>query len=160
MRGFVTASDIALFMGVVGASGTTSRVYFTGGACAVLLGWRDTAIDIDIKIVPADDRVLRARPDMNVDLACPADFIPPLPGWEERSIPIEGPFHHYDLYAQCLAKIERGHHKDRADVAAMLERGLVQRERLQEFFEAIEPELYRYPAIDPPTFRAAVAQLQ
>ncbi len=160
MRGLVTASDIALFMRVVGACGAAGRVYFTGGACAVLLGWRATAIDIDIKIAPPDDRVLRALPDMNVDLASPSDFIPPLPGWEERSVPIVGPFHHYDFYSQCLAKIERGHRKDRADVSMMLESGLVERARLRELFDAIEPQLYRYPAIDPATFRAAVAQLQ
>ena len=34
-------------------------------------------------------------------------------------------FRHYDLYAQALAKVERGHARDLADVEAMLERGLV-----------------------------------
>lgn len=149
-------------------SGGSGRVYLTGGASAVLLEWRDTTVDIDIKILPEDDRVLRVIPELkeklgiNVELASPADFIPPLPGWEERSpfIQREGElsFHHYDFYAQCLAKIERGHRKDRADVQRMIESGLVVPARLRALFEAIEPELYRYPAIDPASFRNAVMQ--
>ena len=35
-------------------------------------------------------------------------------------------FHHFDLYAQALAKIERGHAQDVDDVREMLRRGLVE----------------------------------
>jgi len=35
-------------------------------------------------------------------------------------------------------------------------RRLIDPARLRSFFAAIEDALYRYPAIDPPTFRAAV----
>jgi hypothetical protein len=149
-------------------SAGAGRVYLTGGASAVLLGWRDTTVDIDLKILPEDDRVLRVIPALkeklgiNVEIASPSDFIPPLPGWEERSpfIQREGTlsFHHYDFYAQCLAKMERGHRKDQADVKRMIDSGVVKPERLRELFEAIEPELYRYPAIDPASFRQAVMQ--
>jgi hypothetical protein len=38
----------------------------------------------------------------------------------------------------------------------MVKTGLVDPSRLREFFAAIEPELYRYPAIDPASFRQAV----
>jgi hypothetical protein len=41
----------------------------------------------------------------------------------------------------------------------MIERKLVAPERAMEFFDAIEPALYRYPAIDPRAFRRAVEQL-
>ncbi|HVE72058.1 MAG TPA: DUF6036 family nucleotidyltransferase [Thermoanaerobaculia bacterium] len=171
MREPVTSSRVAHFMRELAhTSRGSGRVYLTGGASAVLLGWRDITLDIDIKIFPEDNRVLRAIPEVkerlhiNIELASPADFIPPLPGWEERSpfIAQEGSlfFHHYDFYAQCLAKIERGHRKDRADIEMMLAQGFVDRARLQELFRVIEPELYRYPAIDPATFRNAVAQLQ
>jgi hypothetical protein len=51
---------------------------------------------------------LKSELDLNVELASPADFIPPLPGWRERSrlIAREGAltFFHYDFYAQALAK--------------------------------------------------------
>jgi hypothetical protein len=59
-------------------------------------------------------------------------------------------FHHYDFYSQCLAKIERGHRKDLVDVDSMLG-GLVEPRRLAALFEQIEPDLYRYPAIDAAT---------
>ena len=36
------------------------RVYLTGGATAVLHGWRSTTIDLDLKLVPDDDALLRA----------------------------------------------------------------------------------------------------
>lgn len=90
------------------------------------------------------------------------DFIPVPPGWEERGIFIaqigRATFHHFDLYAQAIAKVERGHEQDREDVAAMLERRLVQPARALEYFGQIEPQLYRFPAIDPARFRQAVEE--
>jgi len=167
MRELTDAERLRRFMHALGAEAEReTRVYFTGGATAVLIGWRRTTIDADIAIVPESDRLLRALPGlkeslrMNVELASPAHFIPELPGWEQRSpfIAREGKlsFHHYDLYAQALAKIERGHTLDRQDVAEMLRRGLVEPARLREFFAEIEPKLYRYPAIDPASFSRAV----
>jgi hypothetical protein len=41
----------------------------------------------------------------------------------------------------------------------MAARGLIASGRLLEFFERIAPDLYRYPAIDPPSFRGAVADM-
>jgi len=38
----------------------------------------------------------------------------------------------------------------------MLARGLIERRGLLRFFEQIEPRLYRFPAIDPKSFRRAV----
>ena len=61
--------------------------------------------------------------------------------------------YHYDPYAQALAKIERGHAKDLADVAQLIARGHVEPQRLRELFEAIEPLLHRYPAVDPRSFK-------
>ena len=142
------------------------RVYLTGGATSVLLDWRATTVDVDMTIIPDSHAVLTAirnlkeELNINVELAAPTDFIPELPGWQERSrfIVREGKldFFHYDFYAQCLAKIERGHRKDLADVQSMLNAGLVKKERLLELFLQIEPELIRYPAIDAPDFRRRV----
>jgi hypothetical protein len=84
-------------------------------------------------------------------------------GWEERSSFIlrEGrlSFYHFDLAVQALAKAERGHAQDRQDVEEMLARGLVDAEDVRAQFERIEPELYRFPAIDPASFRASVERL-
>ena len=68
-------------------------------------------------------------------------------------------FYHFDLYAQALAKLERGHAQDRDDVGAMIERGLVDPGRLLGHFEEIEPELYRFPAVDPRSFRRQVEEV-
>ena len=96
-----------------------TRVYFTGGATAVLIGWRDSTIDVDIKFEPELDELFRSLPQLkeslqiNVELASPGDFIPLLPGWQERSQFIEtigkASYYHYDFYSQALSKIERGH---------------------------------------------------
>jgi hypothetical protein len=167
MRSLADVDRISRFMKALGREADrASRVYLTGGATAVLHGWRESTIDVDIKMVPDLDRVFRAIPEIkerlqiNVELASPDDFIPVREGWEDRSpfIAREGPldFHHFDLYAQALAKIERGHALDVGDVREMFERRLVAPGNLLEYFAAIEPRLYRYPAIDPPSFREAV----
>ena len=170
MRRLAEADHIRQLMRALGAEADqVTRLYFTGGATAVLLGWRATTIDVDIQIVPDNDRLLRALPhlkeqlQLNIELACPADFIPELPGWDGRSLYIasEGrvAFYHYDFYAQALAKIERGHRQDLQDVRAMLDRGLIEPQTLRRYFDDIEPLLYRYPAIHPPSFRRAVEEM-
>lgn len=144
------------------------RVYFTGGVSAVLMGWREMTIDLDLKAEPEPAGFFEALPalkealDINLELACPSDFIPALSGWQERSrfIAQHGgiTFHHYDFYSQALAKLERWHTRDRLDVGCMIESGLVDKARLLEFFRSIEPALIRYPAIDPKRFSERVLQ--
>ena len=105
------------------------RVYLVGGASAVIIGWRETTIDVDLKLAPEPPGVFNAIAsaketlDINVELAAPDEFIPALPDWPSRSTFIvrQGPvdFFHYDFHAQALAKIERGHEQDLQDVAAM-----------------------------------------
>ena len=167
MRRLTEEAGIRKFMRALGAAAREeARVYFTGGVSAVLLGCRPATIDVDLAIVPDRDELLRLLPalkdelEINIELASPSQFVPELPGWEERSsfIAREGKvsFHHYDFYAQALAKIERGHARDRTDVEAMLGAGLVEPARLRELFEAIVPRLYRYPAVDPSSLRRAL----
>ena len=144
----------------------SASVYFTGGSTAVLRGWRESTVDIDVLFVPEIDAIFRSLPKLkedlsvNIELASPPDFIPALPGWEDRSIFIirEGKidFYHFDPYSQALAKIERGHSQDISDVAMMFKDDLIQADVLLDLFVKIKPELYRYPAIDPKTFSAAV----
>jgi hypothetical protein len=139
------------------------RVYLTGGSTAVLEGWREATIDVDLRFEPEADELLRALPilkerlELNIELASPPDFIPELPGWRERSPLVfqagRVMVHHFDLYSQALSKIERGFEQDLSDARTMLARGLVDPVRLRDLFDAIEPDLYRYPAIDPRAFR-------
>jgi hypothetical protein len=65
-------------------------------------------------------------------------------------------FHHFDLYAQALSKVERGHHQDLQDVREMVSRGLINASGAWDYFVAIEPQLFRYPALDPGSFRRAM----
>jgi hypothetical protein len=167
MRQKVTADRIEQFMSAL-ARGikTPTRVYFVGGSTAVLFGWRDATIDIDLKLLSEGSDALRGVPEIkerlqvNVELASPDDFIPELPGWELRSRFIKRvgqvEFFHYDFYAQALAKLERGHELDRKDVQEMIDRELIEKEKLFSLFLEIEPSLYKYPAIDPQTFRRNV----
>jgi len=170
MRELVDAARIRQFMRSLSQEAKApARVYLTGGATAVLTGWRQSTLDVDIKLVPDSDALLRAIPaikeslHLNVELAAPIDFIPVRPGWEDRSsfIAQEGrlSFYHFDLVAQALSKIERGHARDREDVLEMLRRGLVDPASLRTAFAAIEPELYRYPAISAAGFRRALDEL-
>jgi hypothetical protein len=167
MRLPVDAPRLRAFMrALAGAAREPLQVYLVGGATAVLEGWRSSTVDVDLKFGHDADAVLRAIPaikeslQINVELASPADFIPVKAGWEDRSpfVAQEGPvtFRHFDLYAQALAKIERGHATDRRDVDEMLARDLVTRGGLLEYLAAIEPDLYRFPAVDPAAFRQAV----
>ena len=167
MRRPVDAERVRAFMRALGREADRDgRAYLTGGSTAVLLGWRESTIDIDLKFEPESDRLLRAmadlkdRLDVNLELASPDQFIPELRGWRDRSpwIVREGrlDFHHFDLAMQALAKIERSHAQDREDVAQMLVRGLIDAGELERCFAEIEPLLYRFPAIDPASFRRGV----
>jgi len=170
MRELADSTRIEQFMRELGrAVRVEGRVYLTGGATAVLYGWRDTTIDIDIKLIPDHDEVLREIPrlkealNLNVELAAPSDFIPLPAGWEDRSplIRKEGrlSFHHFDPVAQALSKVERGHDQDIQDVREMISTGLVNPAEALIQFKAIEPELFRFPAIDPISFHKAVEEL-
>jgi hypothetical protein len=167
MREPADADLIRRFMRAFGdAAREEGRCYLAGGATAVLLGWRRMTLDIDISLEPEQHEAMREIPrikqelGVNVELASPADFIPLPEGWEERSISIgrEGrlTFLHLDPYAQALAKLERAHELDLEDVRTLLDRGLVDPDRLRRAFEEIEPRLYRFPAVDPASFRARV----
>ena len=164
MRGLADADRLRRFLRELAPEAEAEvAVYLTGGATAVLLGWRDSTIDADVLFVPDQDALYRALPrlkeelQLNVEIASPAHFIPELPQWQERSLFIERvgkvSYYHYDPYAQALAKIQRGHAKDLTDVAQLLARGHVDPQRLRELFEAIEPRLHRFPAVDPASFR-------
>jgi hypothetical protein len=167
MRRRVDADRVRALARALGqAAGDDAKLYLTGGATAVLEGWGETTVAVDIKLEPESDALLRRIPELkeelelNVELASPPDFIPELPGWRDRSpfVAREGRLdvHHFDPYSQALSKLERAFERDLTDVNAMVDRGLVEPARALELFAAIEPLLFRYPAIDPAGFRARV----
>ncbi|HSB27531.1 MAG TPA: hypothetical protein VLE19_06745, partial [Pyrinomonadaceae bacterium] len=92
MRQKVNAERLNQFMTALASNiRSPARVYLVGGATAVLFNWRESTIDIDLKIVPENDEILRRIPSLkeqlqlNIEFAAPDDFIPALPGWQERS---------------------------------------------------------------------------
>jgi hypothetical protein len=170
MRAELDAARVRALLRALGhAARGPGRIYLTGGTTAVLEGWRTSTVDADLKMDPEPPGVFEAisrikdELDVNVELASPDDFIPPLPGWPQRSRAIARhgavEFYHYDDYAQALAKVERGHDRDLADVRAMIQRGLVTPAELRRLFAAIEPELIRYPAVDADVFRRKLEEL-
>jgi hypothetical protein len=148
------------------AATSPGKVYLTDGATALLLGFREQTIDIDLKLDPEPDGVfeviatLKNRLNVNVELASPDDFIPAAADWRERSRHIASissvDFFHYDFSLQALAKLERGHTQDLDDVRNLIRGGYVTKDELKSRFAEIEPKLSRYPALDAQDFKRKV----
>jgi hypothetical protein len=167
MRPPVDIARLQAFMAAMGRKTKgNGRLYLTGGATALLHGWRAMTVDVDMKADPEPAgyfesiATLKNELSLNIELASPSDFIPELPNWRERSLFIarhgQIDFYHYDPFSQALSKLERGHSRDLADVDAMLRDGLIEKKLLLKLFDQIEPMLIRYPALDPQSFRDVV----
>jgi hypothetical protein len=119
-------------------------------------------VDINVKLDPepagAFEAIaeLKEELDLNVELAAPDQFVPPVPGWRERSVFIARhgsvDFVHFDPLSQALAKLARSHERDLADVDAMLERGLFSAADLSSALDRIAGDLVRYPGLDAAAF--------
>jgi hypothetical protein len=169
MRSNIDPQKIKQLMQALGREAQGSGcIYFTGGASALLIGWRSATVDIDIRLDPEPPGIFQAIAklkqalNINIELASPQDFLPPLPGWRDRSqfIGTEGQisFYHYDFTAQALAKLSRGYDRDLNDVQAMYEQQLFSLNDLRNCFEAIEADLIRFPSLDPAALRGKVEQ--
>lgn len=165
MRERADAERIRQVAGELGrVASEPANLYLTGGATAVFEGWRESTVDIDMRIEPESEPLMRRVAELkdelhvNLEFASPLDFLPALPEWRERS---RSRFREgsvtvldFDLYSQALSKIARGFDLDLSDVNEMIERGLVDPARLRALFGEIEGDLYRFPVVDAPTLRA------
>jgi hypothetical protein len=169
MRSNVDPQKIEQLMKALGREARGSgSIYFTGGASALLIGWRSSTVDIDIRLDPEPPGIFQAiaklkqELDINIELASPQDFLPQLPGWRDRSIFIgrqgQISFYHYDFTAQALSKLSRGYNRDIDDVRAMYKQKLFTLEKLRDSFNAIESELIRFPSLNPALLRSRVEQ--
>src|SRR6516225_3952334 len=142
MRREASLATLKQFMhGLAAAARSPGKVYFTGGATALLLGFRERTIGIDIKLDPEPQgafeaiAVLKNQLNLNVELASPDDFIPRAADWRERSRHIASigqvEFFHYDFSLQALTKLERGLAQDLEDVSSFVRGGYVTREELK-----------------------------
>lgn len=170
MRADATAERVRDLLVALGRSATAGdRLYLTGGASAVLVGWRASTHDVDVSIEGDEDTLLRAisqlkdKLDVNVELASPLDFLPATPDWRERSVHV-GRFGALDVYhiafaLQALSKLQRGFDGDRADVEQMLSRGLTSADEIAGALTSIAERLYRFPSVDSQRLTAAVRSL-
>jgi hypothetical protein len=167
MRSNIDPQKIKQLMQALGREANGSGcIYFTGGASALLIGWRSSTVDIDIRLDPEPPGIFQAiarlkqELNINIELASPQDFLPPLPGWRDRSMFIgtqgQISFYHYDFTAQALSKLSRGYDRDINDVRAMYEQKLFSLKDLRDCFEVIEPELIRFPSLDPDALRGKI----
>jgi hypothetical protein len=142
-------------------------LYLVGGSSAVLVGWRASTRDVDLRPEPDSDELLRLISDLknlldiNIELASPLDFLPELDGWRARS-PFVGTWgqlqvRHLDFRLQALSKLERGLEVDLDDVRTMLERELVTAAELHDGFEAMRAQLFRFPGVDAERFSRRLA---
>jgi hypothetical protein len=141
------------------------RVYLVGGGTAVLEGWRDSSIDADLHAQPddifRDVQAIKERLRLNIELARPEDFVPPLSGSEDRHVFIETigrvSFYHYDPYAQLLSKVVRGFARDLTDAEALVASGMVDPGHFKKLVEEIPESVYsKYPRLSPRAVREAV----
>jgi hypothetical protein len=91
MRPNVDSQKLERLMQVLGREAQGSGcIYFTGGASALLIGWRESTVDVDIRLDPEPPGIFQAiaklkqELNINIELASPQDFLPPLPGWRDR----------------------------------------------------------------------------
>ena len=58
----------------------------------LVLGWRGSTVDVDIRLDPKPPGIFQAiakikkELNINIELASPRDFLPPLPGWRDRGV--------------------------------------------------------------------------
>lgn len=162
MRADVDGPRVAQLLAEIGRRlRAPHTLYLVGGSSAVLVGWRASTRDVDVRPEPDSDELLhilhelKRDLDMNIELASPLDFLPALDAWQDRSpyVGSWGPLHvrHLDFRLQALAKLERGLDTDLDDVRAMLARDLVTSAELHEGFAAMRARLFRFPAVDEAT---------
>jgi hypothetical protein len=159
MRGELTTGALRRLMKEIARrapGGQSYRVFLVGGGTAVMAGWRGSTIDADLfaddEAVFRDIQEIKERLQVNVELARPEDFVPPLAGSDARHLLIETigrvSFYHYDPYAQLLSKVVRGFRKDMLDAESFVASGMVDPERFRSLVHDIPEAAYaRYPAI-------------
>lgn len=166
MRRRVTKEALDGFMDEIGRIARRPvSLYLTGGASALLLGFRDSTIDIDLsgelESIFAEIPRIKERLQVNVETVKPTDFVPSLEGEASRHRFIraagKATFLHFDPYAQAFSKIVRGHVTDLADARALMAAGLVDRHRLLQLVKKVtNRDFARYTRLTRSSVEAAV----
>ncbi|OBQ38388.1 MAG: hypothetical protein AN487_07685 [Anabaena sp. CRKS33] len=151
MRANIDTQKLERLMQLLGREAQGSGcIYFTGGASALLIGWRNSTIDVDIRLDPEPPGIFQAIAKLKQELN----------RWRDRSVFIgkrgQISFYHYDFTAQALAKLSRGFNRDIKDVEAMYKQKLFSLNDLRNCFEAITPELIRFPSLNPDILKSRI----
>lgn len=151
-----------------------ATLYLLGGSALVLLGSPRPTLDIDYlgsdvaaESSPLQTAIREVSRELHVPVeAVPLDeFIPLPPNATERHLTV-GQFGALrvlilDPYTIALSKVERGFESDLEDVVFMLRRGVIERQRLEEFVMGSLEQAREFD-LDPHQIRvhlAAVRQL-
>ena len=129
-------------------------LYLVGGSSLLFVEAKDSTFDIDFSFDVETQhheqfihclRQVSRRMMVAIEQAAPHQFIPLPKGYEERHGFVERygqlDVFTYDFYSVALSKIERGFDKDYADVMSMIERGVIEFEQLEVYFEEILPQV-------------------
>lgn len=166
MRRTITKAIIQNFMKSIGRMLKKKAIfYLTGGSTAILYGFRDGTIDIDI--AGDMDELFSYLPKLkedlhiNIEMAKPTDFVPSLPGELNRHVMIgtfgKATFMHFDPYGQAFSKIVRGHATDLLDVKALVAKELVNAKTLCDWVKQLSDlEFSRYPRLTRSAVEAVV----
>ncbi len=122
-----------------------------------MLDLRKSTIDVDLKFEPDEMQMYKAiqhlkeKLNMNIELASPDDFIPPLPQWRERSIFIAQKgkvnFFHYDLCSQIISKVQRGWKQDMTDASGFMKK-IGDGKAVMRLFRKVKKDFIRYPSVN------------
>lgn len=166
MRRRITRKALDGFMEEIGRIASRPiGLYFSGGSSAVLLGFRDSTIDIDLsgdlESIFTEIPRIKERLQVNVETVKPTEFVPSLAGEDSRHVFIrtagKATFLHFDPYAQAFSKIVRGHVTDLADARALMAAGLVDRHRLLQLVKKVtDRDFARYTRLTRSSVEAAV----
>lgn len=162
----ITKEIIQSFMKSVGkVLKKRATLYLTGGSTAILYGFREGTIDIDI----AGDMdelfshisKMKERLQINIEMAKPTDFVPSLKDEKNRHILIgtfgKATFMHFDPYALAFSKIVRGHATDIADAKALMTSKLVDAKKLCAMVKRLsDHDFAKYPRLNRPAIEAAI----
>jgi hypothetical protein len=165
-RKTITKEIIQSFMKLIGKTlKKRATIYLTGGSTAILCGFREGTIDIDLsgdmEELFSHIPKIKERLQINIELAKPRDFIPSLSDEKDRHIPIglfgKVTFMNFDPYSQVFSKIVRGHETDIADAKAMVTAKLVDAKKLCKMVKKLPDQQFaRYPRLNRSAVEAAV----
>ena len=131
---------------------TTEKIAIELATLDIQVCPRTVDLHSDDEAVFRDIQRIKERDHVNVELARPEHFVPPLAGAADRHVFIATfgavSFFHYDPYSQLLSKVVRGFRRDIEDAQRFVASGMVEVVRFRELVAAIPETAYaKYPAL-------------